>query len=67
MDNESTELFERIKRAADLHSENDDPDHAVGDLQDVLQAALEIMTADQRQELVARIEQDDLLVEWEDV
>ena len=67
MNNESNELFERIKRAAELHAANDDPEHQVGDLEDVLEAALEIMTPGQRQELVARIEHDDLLVEWEDV
>lgn len=45
--------LERLLQAADNHAEDaGEPDHAVGDLQDLLRAAWALMTAEQRHALV---------------
>lgn len=44
----STTPLDRILAAAKAHGEDDDPDHEVGDLQEVLRAAWSRMTPEQR-------------------
>lgn len=45
--------LERLLQAADNHAEDaGEPDHAVGDLQDLLRAAWALMTVEQRRALV---------------
>lgn len=44
--------IEDLIHAARQHGLEDDPDHEVGDLQDILRAAWEIMTPDQRTALM---------------
>lgn len=41
--------IETYIKAAQQHGEDDEPDHEVGDLQDILRVAWEIMTPDQRE------------------
>lgn len=53
--------IERILNAAEQHGRNDDPDHEVGDLQDVLRAAWSLMTLEQRNQLMAAAETVDVL------
>lgn len=46
--------LERLLQAADNHAEDSgEPDHAIGDLQDLLRAAWALMTLEQRRALVA--------------
>jgi hypothetical protein len=58
----SAALFAEIKRLAETHGSGDEPDHEVGDLQDVLQACLEIMTVKQLDALNASQTLEDLRV-----
>ena len=53
--------IERVLNAAQQHGENDEPDHEVGDLQDVLRAAWSLMTLEQRNQLMAAAETVDVL------
>jgi len=48
--------------AATTHGENDDPDHEVGDLQDLLRAAFSVMTESQIQDVFFRHEVQNVLV-----
>lgn len=48
-----SEALEDHISAAQTHGENSDPDHEVGDLQDMLRAVWEIMTPEQREEALA--------------
>ncbi|CAN7783441.1 hypothetical protein LJR175_008322 [Variovorax sp. LjRoot175] len=60
MTNPSTEpkdpRVERILNAAEQHGQNSEPDHEVGDLQDVLRAAWSLMSTEQRDQLMAAAE-----------
>ena len=55
-----TTVFE----AAARHGEESEPDHEVGDLQDVLAAAWELMSSEQRLELMQSEVVVALLTEW---
>ncbi|KWT69534.1 MULTISPECIES: hypothetical protein [unclassified Variovorax] len=58
--------IERILDAAEQHGQNDDPDHEVGDLQDVLRAAWSLMSSEQRNQLMAAAETVNVLQAGED-
>lgn len=55
--------LEGILDAAKAHGEEGEPDHEVGDLQDVLRAAWTMMSPDQRKMLLASDEVEAVL-EW---
>lgn len=59
---ESAGLVERIIDAAQKHGEQSEPDHEVGDLQDVLRKCWEEMTVAQRQAVFA--ESKELIETW---
>jgi hypothetical protein len=42
---------ERLIAAAKKHGENSNPDHEVGDLQDILRSCFEVMTPEQRKQV----------------
>lgn len=50
-------LYQYIINKARQHGEDSDPDHEVGDLQDVLREALTLMTKTQRTKLQQRIKE----------
>ncbi|WP_143694518.1 hypothetical protein [Variovorax sp. JS1663] len=53
--------IQRVLNAAQQHGENDDPDHEVGDLQDVLRAAWSLLTLEQRNQVMAAAETVEVL------
>ena len=56
-------ILEKLFTAADNHGEDSgEPDHTVGDLQDALRCAWDIMTIAQKQELLASEEIDDIIM-----
>lgn len=48
--------------AAERHGKDSEPDHEVGDLQQLLRAAWGLMTPDQRQALLVSPEAEDVLM-----
>lgn len=70
MTNPSTEprdpRVERILNAAEQHGQNSEPDHEVGDLQDVLRAAWSLMSTEQRNQLMAAAETVNVLQAGDD-
>ena len=56
----------RLLRAAERHGSESDPDHEVGDLQDVLKAAFGCLTKYQRVKFMGSEAVKDLLDEWGD-
>lgn len=70
MTNPSTEprdpRVERILNAAQQHGQNSEPDHEVGDLQDVLRAAWSLMSIEQRNQLMAAAETVNVLQAGDD-
>lgn len=57
---------ERILKAAEQHGQNSEPDHEVGDLQDVLRAAWSLMSTEQRNQLMAAAETVNVLQAGDD-
>jgi len=45
-------ILEKLFAAADNHSEDSGEDHTVGDLQDIITAAWDILTPEQRRQLL---------------
>lgn len=70
MTNPNTEALdpriERVLLAAEQHGANSEPDHEVGDLQDVLRSAWSLMSREQRDGLMAAAETLDVLQHGED-
>lgn len=56
-------LYNEIVDHALKHGEDDDPDHEVGDLQQALRAALDIMTETQRKALEQHLTEQDFFQE----
>lgn len=46
--------LQKLFESAQAHGENSEPDHEVGDLQNALEIAWELMTPEQRRELLRR-------------
>lgn len=55
------DILEKLLKAADQHGEDDDPDHTVGDLQDLLRKAWSIMSVGERQIFLASDEVEQVL------
>jgi hypothetical protein len=55
----SDELYEKVIASAKQHGEDSEPDHEVGDLQQALQAAIDIMTETQRVSLLDHLVDQD--------
>jgi len=53
-------ILDKLLTAADNHGEDDDPDHTVGDLQDLLRRAWDIMSVSQKRQLLNSSEVEDL-------
>lgn len=58
--------IERVIRAAEQHGTNSEPDHEVGDLQDLLRSAWSLMSPDQRDQLMAAAETLNVLQHGDD-
>jgi predicted nucleic acid-binding Zn-ribbon protein len=56
-------LYDKIINSAQRHGEESEPDHEVGDLQQALQAALDIMTETQRNSLEKHLTEQDFFEE----
>lgn len=53
-------ILDKLLTAADNHGEDDDPDHTVGDLQDLLRRAWDILSVSQKRQLLNSAEVEDL-------
>jgi len=56
--------LQAILDAAQTHGSESEPDHEVGDLQDALQAAWDLMSNEQRDQLMEQHEIKELLENW---
>ena len=54
-------ILEKLFAAADNHGEDDEPDHTVGDLQDLLRTAWSIMTVGQKLQLLGSDEVENIV------
>ena len=51
-DNQEKDILEKLLNAADSHGQDDDTDHTVGDLQDLLRRAWTIMSVGEHRRLL---------------
>jgi hypothetical protein len=58
----ATDLLEKLLAGAAAHAEASDPDHEVGDLQDILRSCWKRLTAEQQREVYD--ENEDVIVCW---
>jgi DNA-binding SARP family transcriptional activator len=61
MDSFQQDLYYAVTKHALEHGEDSDPDHEVGDLQDVLAMCLNIMSIDQARKLYTQISDRNLI------
>jgi hypothetical protein len=57
-----TKLLEKLLEAAAAHGKRSEPDHEVGDLQDILRSCWQLLTSEQQRKAYEKHEE--IVTEW---